>query len=88
MAGGLTINNMLRGGANNGTAGIPTTTFYASNIAGTTVPRVGSAQGATGVSNAGAMAGVNPMHIAMIIVVIIGIGYLAHHLAFEESLKI
>ena len=88
MANGLTINNMLRGGANQGSAGVPTTTFYAANIAGTTVPKVGSVQGATGASNAGAMAGVTPMSIAMIVVVIIGVGYLAHHLAFEESLKI
>lgn len=88
MAQGLTIQSMLKGNANRGTAGVPTQTFAASNIAGTTLPKVGNAQGAAGYSNAGAMAGVSSIHVALFVVAIIGVGYLLHHFNFEESLKV
>ncbi len=84
---GLTISQMTRGRANQGMAEVPTQTFYASNIAGTTVPKVGSAQ-SQNASNAGAMAGVTPMQIAIIVLIIIGGGYLLHHLSFEEGIKV
>lgn len=83
-SGGMTVQQMLAGRAT-GTGPVPTQTFYASNVAGTTVPRVGAAQVAAGTSQAAIGAGVNPMQLALIIVAIIGIGYLMHHLTFEES---
>ena len=84
MASGMTVSQMLSGKAG-GTGPVPTQTFYASNIAGTTVPKVGAAQSTSGVSNAGAFAGVSPMQIGLIVVVIIGIGYFLHHVNFEEA---
>jgi hypothetical protein len=86
---GLTITKMMSGRANSGTAQVPTQTFYASNIAGTTVPKVGSAQAASmGGASAGSMAGVTPMQIAIFVLIIIGGGYLLHHLSFEEGVKV
>lgn len=88
MGNGLTISQMMGGSANKGTGPVPTQTFYASNIAGTTVPKVGAVQGATGTTNAGNMAGVSPTMIAIIVIAIIGGGYLLHHLTFEEGVKV
>lgn len=85
---GLTTMQMVQGKANNGVGPIPTQTFYAANIAGTTVPKVGSAQAAGSSSNYGYAGNVQPVQIAMIAVVIIGLGYLLHHLYFEESVKV
>lgn len=84
MDSGMTIMQMVQG-KTRGTGPVPTQTFYASNIAGTVVPQVGAAQATAGASNAGAFAGVNPIQIGLIVVVIIGLGYLMHHLNFEES---
>lgn len=83
-SGGMTVQQMLSGKAS-GTGPVPTQTFYASNVAGTTVPKVGAAQVAAGTSQTAIGAGINPMQLALIIVAIIGIGYLMHHLSFEES---
>lgn len=85
MANNLTVRAMRQGNANSGTGPVPTQTFFASNIAGTTVPKVGSAQSTTGTSLAGAFAQVQPTHIVIIVLVIIGAGYLLHHITFEES---
>ena len=85
---GLTVSQMLNGRANSGTGPIPTQTFYASNIAGTTIPRVGPAQSSQTASNAGGFAGVKPSHLALIVVILIGAGYLIHHLSFEESARV
>ncbi len=87
MASGLTIQRMISGGANSGTASVPTQTFYAANVAGTVVPKVGSAQSAASGSNAGALAGVTPMQIGIVVLIIIGGGYLLHHFSFEESVR-
>jgi hypothetical protein len=88
MAGsGLKVLDMMGGGANSGVAQVPTQTFYAANIAGTTVPKVGSAQSAASGSNAGAMAGIKPSHIVIILLIIIGGGYLLHHFTFEASVS-
>jgi hypothetical protein len=88
MGSGMTISQMMGGSANKGTGPVPTQTFYASNIAGTTVPKVGAVQGANASSNAGAMAGVSPTLIAVIVIAIIGGGYLLHHLTFEEGVRV
>ncbi len=85
--GGMTIQQMVSGKAG-GTSPYPNQTFYASNIAGTTVPRVGNAQAAGMSSNAGAMAGVTPMQIALIAIILIGGGYLLHHFTFEEGVHV
>jgi hypothetical protein len=82
---GLSVSQMRQGRANNGTGPIPTQTFRASDIAGTVVPRVGSAQSTSGTSLSGQFATVQPMHIVIIILLIIGVGYLLHHFNFEES---
>jgi hypothetical protein len=87
MPAGLTIQRMISGGANNGTAQVPTITFHGTNVAGTVVPKVGSAQSAASGSNAGALAGVTPMQIGIVVLVIIGAGYLLHHFSFEESVR-
>lgn len=84
----MTIASMMAGKASSGTGPIPTQTFYGANIAGTTVPKVGNAQSAATGSNAGAFAGVTPLSVATIVVAFIGIGYLLHHLAFEESVSL
>lgn len=81
----LTIQQMRQGRANNGTGPIPTQTFRASDIAGTVVPKVGSAQSTSGTSLAGQFGTVQPTHIVIIVLVIIGAGYLLHHFNFEES---
>jgi hypothetical protein len=84
----LTISQMRKGNANNGTGPIPTQTFRASDIAGTVVPKVGSAQSTSGTSLAGQFGTVKPTHIVIIILILIGGGYLAHHLNFEEHVKV
>ena len=84
----LTVSQMRQGRANNGTGPIPTQTFRASDIAGTTVPRVGSAQSSTGTSLAGQFATVRPTHIVIILLILIGGGYLLHHFAFEEHVRV
>ena len=84
---GLTVKDMLSGRANSGTGPVPTITFRAQDIAGTTVPKVGSAQSTTGTSLAGQFASVKPTHIVIIILLIIGGGYLLHHFNFEEAVS-
>lgn len=85
--GGLTVKSMLTGGANSGRGPIPTTTFRAQDIAGGPLPKVGSAQSTTGTSLAGQFAQVQPTHIVIIVLVLIGVGYLLHHLNFEEAVS-
>lgn len=88
MASGLTVQQMLAGKANKGTYEVPTQTFYASNVAGTVVPKVGNAQGAAGKANAGAMAGVSNRSVIIWALIIVAVAYLLHHFSFEESMKL
>lgn len=89
MGNGLTISQMMGGSANKGTGPVPTQTFYASNIAGTTVPKVGAVQGAAGSNSGSAVgSGISPTMVAVIVIAIIGGGYLLHHLTFEEGVKV
>lgn len=84
---GLTVKDMLTGRANNGTGPIPTVTFRGQDIAGGPMPKVGSAQSTTGTSLAGQFATVKPTHIVIIVLVLIGVGYLLHHMNFEEAVS-
>ena len=83
----ITVAQMRRGNANNGTGPIPTQTFRGSDIAGTVVPKVGAAQSTTGTSLAGQFAQVQPTHIVIIVLVLIAGGYLLHNFNFEESVR-
>lgn len=83
--GGFTVKQMLGKGAG-GTGPVPTQTFYASNIAGTTVPKVGAVQG-TPTQLSGQFAQVKPTQIVIVVLVLIGAGYLLHHLNFQESVR-
>jgi hypothetical protein len=87
MGQGMMVSDMIKG-RSSGTSPYPNQTFYAANIAGTTVPRVGNAQAANMASPAGAMAGISPINIAVIVVVLIGAGYILHHFFFEESVRV
>lgn len=80
----MTIRDMLVG-KSSGTGPIPTQTYYAQNIAGGPVPKVGAAQSTSGTSLAGQFASVKPTHIVTIMLILIGAGYLLHHLSFEEN---
>lgn len=83
---GLTIQGM-RSGRATGTGPVPSQTFYANNIAGGPVPKVGAAQGTAGTSLAGQFAQVQPTHIVVVVLALIALGYLLHHFSFEESVR-
>ncbi len=84
--GGLTIAQMMNAKTQD-RGPVPQQAFYGSNIAGTPVPKVGAAQSTQGASNAGQFAGVKPMTLAIIVVAIIGVGYVLHHVTFEEGVS-
>ncbi len=84
--GGLTISQMMNAKTQD-RGPVPQQAFYGSNIAGTPIPKVGAAQSTQGASNAGQFAGVKPMTLAIIVVAIIGAGYILHHLTFEEGVS-
>jgi len=73
---------MMSGGSPS-SAPVPTQTFAAQNILGTPTPQVGTA---SGMPNYAAKVGqnVDPTHVVIVAVVLIGIGYLVYHLNFEK----
>ncbi len=70
-------------GAPASNAPIPTQTFAAQNILGTPSPQVGDAQARPNYA-AKVGASVNPTHVVIVAVVLIGAGYLVYHLNFEK----
>jgi hypothetical protein len=83
---GLTVQQMMTGNVS-GTGPIPTQTFYSSNIAGTTVPKVGAAQATNSIASTGSSLGVSNMSIALVLVLLIGLGFVLHYVHFEESIS-
>lgn len=73
----------MMAGSTPGSASVPTQSFAAQNILGTPSPLVGDAQARP---NYAATVGqnVNPTHVVVVVVVLIGLGYLVYHLNFEK----
>lgn len=69
-------------GANATQGTVPTQTFNSQNILGTPVPQVGDA--AARPNYASGIGGASKTQVAVIAVVLVGIGYLAYHLNFEK----
>lgn len=86
MASGLTVSQMM-GGKSSGTGPVPTQTFYGSNFIGGPVPKVGSAQNTPGTSLAGQFGSVQPTHVVIVILFLIGLGILLHHFNFEQEVR-
>lgn len=62
------------------TAGVPTQTYSASNFVGTPVPTVGQ----VGVTPTAQNISGNRMHVVLIVVGLIALGYALHHWFFEK----
>ena len=69
-------------GQQSGSAGVPTQGFNANNILGTPSPMVGDNKART--NYASAIGGTNNLHVALIVVGVIGAGYLLFHFNFEK----
>lgn len=64
-------------------APVPTQTFSAANILGTAIPQVGDAKGRPNYA-AATGGGVDSRHVIIVVVLLIGAGYLLYHLNFEK----
>ncbi len=80
MASYSTMASMM--GSQGGTAGVPTQSFNAANFIGTPVPQVGDNAGRPGYAQS--VGGTNPVHTVVVVIVVIGIGYLLYHMNFEK----
>jgi hypothetical protein len=73
---------MMNGSKSSGTAPVPSQSFGASNILGTAVPQVGD-NAARPPYSAG-VGGISTKTIVLVVVALIGVGYLLYHLNFEK----
>lgn len=65
-----------------GTAPVPTQSYNAANILGTAVPQVGD--NAARPNYAAGVGGISTKQIVLVVIALIGIGYLLYHLNFEK----
>lgn len=72
----------MMGGNKGGTAPVPTQSFNAANVLGTAVPQVGDNKARP--NYAAAVGGVSSKQIVLVVVVLVGLGYLLYHLNFEK----
>jgi hypothetical protein len=62
---------------------VPTQSFAAQNILGTPSPAVGDAQARPNYSSKVGQ-NVNPTHVVLVAVALIGVGYVVYHVNFEK----
>lgn len=74
--------SMMRGNSQNGTAPVPSQSYNASNILGTAVPQVGDNKGRP--NYASGVGGTSTKQIVLVVIALIGAGYLLYHLNFEK----
>ncbi len=72
----------MMGGNRGGTAPIPTQSFNAANVLGTAVPVVGDNKARP--NYAAGVGGASNKQIVIVVVVLVGLGYLFYHLNFEK----
>jgi hypothetical protein len=72
----------MMGGNKGGTAPVPTQSFNAGNILGTAVPAVGDSKARP--NYAAGVGGISTKQIVLVVVALIGVGYMLYHLNFEK----
>ncbi len=72
----------MMGGNKGGTAPVPTQSFGAQNIFGTAVPQVGDNKARP--NYAAGVGGVSSKQVVLVVIALIGVGYLFYHLNFEK----
>ncbi len=72
----------MMGGNKGGTAPIPTQSYNSANIFGTAVPQVGDNKGRPNYQ--AGVGGISSKQVVLVVIALIGVGYLFYHLNFEK----